>query len=240
MSATPLTAAREESDICERLAAAPLFADLPRPVLKAIGETAERRRYAAGETVYAPGQYEGGEFLLVSEGRLKATFADSSASAMLIEEIGPGNFFRLAEEMSGERDRLAEGLTLAVETDSEIIAFNTEAFRPVASRRPLLMRNLMLHFAREILRLGSRPAAAELSAERRVFAALLGYVERDAVSGEWRVARMPKHRELGEKAGAEEAVTANAIARLIQDGIARREYPGLVIDDISGLNRLAS
>jgi CRP-like cAMP-binding protein len=240
MSATPLAVASEETDFSERLAASPLFEDLPRPVLKAICETAERRRYAAGETVYSPGQYEGGEFLLVSEGRLKATFADSGASAMLIEEIGPGNFFCLAVEMSGDSDQPTEGLTLAVETDSEIIAFNTEAFRAVASRRPLLMRNLMLHFAREIRRAGSQPAAAELSAERRVFAALLGYVERDAVSGEWRVARMPKHRELGEKAGADEAATANAIARLIQDGIARREYPGLVIDDISGLNRLAS
>lgn len=240
MSATPLTVAREEIDISERLAVSPLFADLPRAVLKAIAETAEPRRYAAGETVYSPGQYEGGEFLLVSQGRLKATFADSSASSMLIEEIGPGNLFRLAEEMSGKNSRHTEGLTLAVEADSEILVFDSEAFRAVASRRPLLMRNLMRHFAGEILRLGEQPAAAELSAERRVFAALLGYVERDVVSGEWRVTRMPKHRELGEKAGADEAATANAIARLIQNGIARREYPGLVIDDISGLNRLAS
>lgn len=240
MSATPLTVACEENAVLDLVSVAAPFKDLPRPVLAAICETAEVRRYSAGETAYSTGQFDGGEFLLVSRGRLQAAFADPDSSALLIEEIGAGGLFFLAETVAGGNHPRAERVTLTAEKDSEVVAFDAEAFRGVIARRPLLTRNLMLYFAQALVRARTEPAPSELSAERRVFAALLEYVERDAVSGDWRVTRMPKHRELGEKAGADEATTANAIARLIQAGIARREYPGLVIDDIGGLNRLAS
>ncbi len=50
---------------------------------------------------------------------------------------------------------------------------------------------------------------------------------------------MPKHRELADEAGVEEALTAGAVASLIQQGVARRDYPGLVINDMARLNELA-
>ena len=50
---------------------------------------------------------------------------------------------------------------------------------------------------------------------------------------------MPKHRELAERAGVEEAEAASAVAALIQDGVARRDYPALVINDIRRLSDLA-
>lgn len=240
MSATPLSVVIDANDISEALAAAPPFADLPRPVIKAVCEAAERRAYRAGETVYSPGQFDGGEFLLVVRGRLKAAFAHPETGAMVIEDIGSGGFFGFAEAAAGGDNLEAALLTLTAETDSDAVAFDAAAFRAIAARRPVLARCLMQFFAQSLVRARGQGAPSELSAERRVFAALMDYVERDAVSGAWRVVRMPKHRELGEKAGANETATASAIARLIQDGIARRDYPGLVIDDISRLSRLAS
>jgi len=35
-------------------------------------------------------------------------------------------------------------------------------------------------------------------------------------------------------------VTADAVANLIQEGIAQRDYPGMIINDMSRLNELAS
>lgn len=239
MSAAPLAVETPKEDVADVLTAVELFRDLPRPVLKAIEETAEERRYGAGETVYSPGQFYGGEFLYIACGRLKAAFANPHSSAMFVEEFGGASFFYLAEAMAGGESEYAATLTLSADIDTRVLAFSVEDFRAVAARRPLLTRNLMQHFAQALVNARTEGAPTELSSERRVFAALLEYVERDAVSGDWRVARMPKHRELGEKAGADEAATANAIARLIQDGVARRDYPGLVIDDIAQLNRLA-
>ena len=93
-------------------------------------------------------------------------------------------------------------------------------------------------FAASLSKAGFQAPPQESSPERRIFAALLEYVERDAVNGDWRISRMPKHRELAEKAGVDEAATAGAIAQLIQDGVARRDYPGLVIEDMAQLSRL--
>lgn len=229
-----------DDGIAASLTKAPPFDALPSVVLEAVAETAAPRRYHAGETVYSPGHFDGQEFLLVLRGRLKAAFSSPETGAMMIETIGAGEIFGLPEAMAEQDETGNDLLTLTAEEDCEAIAFDAEAFRAIVARRPLLARRLMRYFAAALIAAKRQSAPAELSAERRVFAALMEYVARDPVSGVWRVERMPRHRELGEKAGADEAATANAIARLIQDGIARRDYPGLVIDDIAQLNRLAS
>lgn len=239
MSATQIIAGREASDFSAALAAAEPFAGLPAPVLKSLCEIGECRRYGAGETIFSPGQFDGGEFLFIPHGRVKAAFADPASGAMLIEEIGGGGFFGFAEAVIGDDYPQAELLTLTADEDAEVIFFNAEAFRGLFQRRPLLTRSLAQYFAKAIVRARAQLAPEDLSPQRRVFAALLGYVERDAVSGAWRVTRMPKHRELGEKADADETATASAIAHLIQEGIARRDYPGLIIDDIARLHALA-
>ena len=64
-------------------------------------------------------------------------------------------------------------------------------------------------------------------------------MSRDLVSGAWRIEKMPKHREVAQLAGVDEADAASAIAYVIQEGVARRDYPGLIIDDIARLNHLA-
>ena len=69
---------------------------------------------------------------------------------------------------------------------------------------------------------------------------LLECVARDPLSGVWRIEKMPKHRELADRAGVDEASAAGAVASLIQEGVAQRDYPGLVINDMSRLNTLAS
>jgi CRP-like cAMP-binding protein len=132
---------------------------------------------------------------------------------------------------------MTAGVSITAERDSVIVAVDSLVLRETAAQRPSLTRNLMEYFARRLLR-GATPTD-EGSHERRVYAALSSYIERDAVSAEWRIPRMPKHRELAERADVDEADAASAVARLIQSGVARRDYPGLIIDDISQLNRLA-
>ncbi|MBB5517977.1 Crp/Fnr family transcriptional regulator [Amphiplicatus metriothermophilus] len=241
MSATPLPSSSQGEDLAAALAAASPFADLPPAVVKAVAEISQARFYNAGEAVFSLGQYDGDEFFLVKSGRLKAASADPESGALLIDELPAGEFFGLAEAVVGE-ETAAGGrhLTLTAEIDSTVVAIDAAGFRAVVAQRPSLTRNLMLYFARALAATAQAGPVQDSAPERRVFAALLEYVERDAVSGLWRIPRMPRHRELAEKAGADEAATAGAIALLIQEGVARRDYPGLIIDDIAELNRLAS
>ncbi len=239
MSATPLAVDSAREDFSEDLARVAPFKNLAPAVVKAVSDIAEERRYRAGETIFALGQFDGCDFFFVREGRLKASCADSAGS-MLIEEFGQGEFFALADALASEENPRAEALSLNAEEDSRVLAIDARAFRAVAAQRPTLTRNLMQFFAEALARSGQRQAPTESSPQRRIFAALMEYIERDVITGDWRVQRMPKHRELAERAGAAEADAANAVAQLILQGVARRDYPGLVIVDMSQLNRLAS
>ncbi len=240
MLANPLSGAEPAlSPVASAIAAADPFHDLPDQVISALAEAASLRTYAAGETIFAMGQYDGTEFLIVRTGKIKTSYADPKTGAMLFEETPTGEILGLAIAATGGDASRAGGMSLTAERESEIVAVDAQAFREIVAQRPSLTRNLMLYFARRLS--GETNAGAEeTSPERRVYAALAGYVERDAVNAEWRISRMPKHRELADRADVDEAEAANAVAKLIQSGVARRNYPGLVIDDIAQLNRLAS
>lgn len=213
------------------------FHDLPPAVLAALAESASLRRYNPGETIYAMGQFDGSEFLIVKTGAFKAARADTASGAMLFEYIKGGEAYGLAHAVLEDDQRNALLVTLTAESACEIVSIDAEALRHVAAQRPSLTRNLMLYFARKVS--GDAAPADETSPERRVYATLSMLVEREHETGEWRIERMPKHRELAEKAGVDETEAANAVAKLIQSGVARRIYPGLVIDDIAQLSRLA-
>lgn len=229
--------ASAENSLADAIGACEPFRELQTPILEAMSHAASGRRYAAGETVFAMGQYDGSEFILVKEGRIKASHVDPKTGSMIFEEIGAGETFGLARAIAGGEAASDHGVSVAAERESEIIAIDAEVFRDLAAQRPTLTRALMTHLAK--CALGGGRAAEESSPDRRVYAALAAFIERDAVTAQWRIARMPKHRELADRANVEEADAAGAVARLIQSGVARRDYPGLIIDDMVQLNRLA-
>lgn len=223
--------------VAAAVARAAPFAELHAAIIEAILELAERRDYAADETIYSPGQHDGSEFLVVESGGLKASHVDLKTGSMVIERFAAGASFALAEIVSGEVASL-QRMTVTAEAATRVVSIDGEGFRVLVSQRPALSRALMLHFARALVA-GAAPIGSSAAApESRVFATLMSYVERDAVSGLWRIVRMPKHRELAQRAGVEEPAAANAVAHLIQAGVARRAYPGLVIDDLAALDRL--
>lgn len=240
MSATPITLPAPNGDFAAALADIPLFQDLPSPVMESLRASGDRRRYAAGQTVFSAGQYDTSEFFIVKSGRARISLVDASTGAMLIDELGPGAIFGLEVALADVAPDVYQTMSVTAEEDLDVVAVDTAAFRSLASQRPSLMRNIAMHFAKELSAVRFKAVAAETAPHQRVYAALLHFVERDAMTGQWRIQRMPKHRELADQAGVEEAVTADAVASLIQEGVAQRDYPGMIIKDMSRLNELAS
>ncbi len=240
MSATPVVIVEPEEELAPMLAKSPLFRDLPDAVISAVCESSERRCYSAGQTVYSMGQYDGVEFFVVLSGRMRTSLVDRDAGSIIIEEYVPGGVFAMELVFGGAGPEVFQCISVTAEDDLVLAAIDGEAFRTLAASRPTLMRNIAGRLASELTERRFHSATPESAPEQRVFAALLKFVERDYESGEWRVPRMPKHRELADEAGVEESVTASAVAMLIQEGVARRDYPGLLINDMSRLNQLAS
>ncbi len=239
MSATPITQTAANEDFAGALAKASLLNDLSDAVVKAVCECAERRRYDAGQTVYAMGQFDGGEFFIVLAGQMRVSIMNPETGAIFIEDIGAEAVFALEFAMSEQGGDALQQLSVMAQEDLIVAAIDADAFRALAGQRPSLMRNITVHFAKTLSAQRFKYMSAEAAPSQRVFSALLKFVERDGVTGEWRVPRMPKHRVLADSAGVDETVTAEAVATLIQEGVARREYPGLVVNDLDRLTKLA-
>lgn len=206
-------------------------------IVEAIAEHSSVRRFERGETVFSAGQFDGAELLYLASGRFKASRADPASGSMVVEAIAPGSFYALAlAALPADAVGLAD-VTISAEETSDAVLIDAEAFRGLVAQRPLLARCLLLHFAKASI--GAYGASSEEAApDRRVFAAIASLVRRSAVDATWRIDKMPKHRDLAELANVAEAAAASAVARLIVSGVARRDYPGLVIDDMAQLSRL--
>ncbi len=239
MSIAPLCLPAPGDDLIKSLSSFPVFRDLSEPVLEMICENAEVRTYAPGQTVYAMGQFDGSEFLAVVSGRMKASVMEADTGAVLIEHVGAGSLFAVELAFRGIDEDAYQALSVSADENLTVVAIETEAFRTVAGQRPSLTRKIALYFANELAGRRFKNMTAEAPPEQRVYALLAQHIERDQVAGEWRIAQMPKHRELAEKAGVDEALAASAVATLIQEGIAKREYPGLIIEEMSKFNELS-
>lgn len=240
MSATSNKNAALADEFAEALSAMPPFQDLSSAVRSRLYENADKRQYSAGQTVYSLGQYDGGEFFIVMSGMLRVTLIDGDTGAMMIEEFGPKSIFGLEFTLNQRGTDLCQKLAVTAEEDLDLIAVEAAAFRALANGRPSLMRNIAAYFANSLSAMRFRSPTMEQPSEKHVFAALLDFVQRDEITGQWRIPKMPKHRELAQRAGVDEAIAAEAVATLIQDQVALRDYPGLIVINMNELEKLAN
>ncbi len=240
MSATLEPSMDQEIDLADALASFPIFNDLPEAVTSAIQSNADHRFYDSGHTVFTNGQFDASEFFVILSGKFRLSLVEPNSGAVMIEEFAEGSIFGLELSIGDEEYAFCDFLSATADGDLEVLAIDSAVFKKLASTRPSLMRNIATFIASELSKVRFDPVRSEAAPYQRVYAALLDFVERDATTGQWRIQQMPKHRHLADKANVEEVVTADAVANLIQEGIVQREYPGMIINDMSRLNELAS
>lgn len=225
--------------LSEAILAASPFTDLSDKIISAIEEASSLREYAAGQTVFSMGQYDGADAFVVARGKMRVSVIDAETGSVIVDDIGEGRSFAVDLTFVEGEKSVYSRLAVTAEEDLALVFIDAEALRTLAGQRPSLMRNLAQFFAEELGERRFNAMAAEAAPQQRVFAELLKFIERDGVTGLWRVQRMPKHRELADLADVDESIAAGAVATLIQEGIARRDYPGLIVEDMTRLNELA-
>ena len=226
-------------DLLSVIAGVKPFAGLSDPILRSISETAVVRRYAAGQTVYATGQFDGGEIFIVAKGLMRVSVIDADTGSVVVDDLGPNSAFAIDLAFCDPESSVFSRLSITAGEDLTLVFVESEALRGLAGQRPSLMRNIAHFFAEDLGARRFNATAAQAAPQQRVYSQLIKYVERDEISGSWRVPQMPKHRELADLANVDENIAAAAVASLIQDGVAQRDYPGLVVNDMTRLHELA-
>lgn len=230
----------ENAEAVGALLAAPLFAGVLSAETRLPEDLYEMRTYEDGETIASIGQRDLTEFLVILEGGVTVSRLDEGSNAMVFESHEAGDALGLAAAICGENGALEDSKTVIARSRTRIAAIDGRAFWSLARSTPALMERLALTFARALTERDATAVAPEGAAERAVYSALIKLCEPHGPERLWRIARLPRHRELAEIALSDEETAARAIARLIQDGIARRSYPALDIIDFDALRRLAN
>ncbi|MEO0397959.1 MAG: hypothetical protein AAF224_00890 [Pseudomonadota bacterium] len=225
------------------LNATPPFDRLTAETVAILQDTADERQYEDGETIAAAGQFDGSEFLVIRAGAVNIAAADPDTGAILLERVSAPGVIGLAQAVALSNAPSALDVSTV---DSEqsltaagavvLSAVETAAFSERLVGVPEVTQSLMRYFAAA---LAQRPMTInpDGGGEQRVYGLLVEAAER--IDGVWRINTMPKHRELADSAQVSETIAANAVARIIRDGVAVRDYPALEIRDMGTLRRLA-
>lgn len=218
------------------LRAAPVFGNLIASKRKDIEAAFERRTHAAGDTIFAAGDYDGREAMVVVDGRVQLTAFDAAQDEMASSVLEPGAIFGL-EQCFAASPTGAETVCATASEKSDVAYIGAEELFSLADDNKELAREFISYFAQKLV---DRQGESAVGPEARIVSELMNHMEPDPVArGGWRIAKTPKHRDIAQKAGVDDAAVATVIARLIHDGLAERDYPGLVILNYDGLRRLA-
>lgn len=122
-----------KSELTENLEAIrgiPIFKDIPHEIVRLHAYTAERRRYAKGETIFRRGDRSWCAYLVLSGA--VALLMEGEEKAMPLQTFGPNDFY-------GYMALLAEypwPLTSRAESETEVLTLSRESFRKIWVRFP--------------------------------------------------------------------------------------------------------
>ncbi|MBX3445912.1 MAG: Crp/Fnr family transcriptional regulator [Parvibaculaceae bacterium] len=179
----------------------------------------------------------------VVAGSLRLARSLGGAGRIFYTDVNEGGQFGEMAVFGVEED----GLSVVAREDGLAATLPDESFIGLLSREESVSRALLCQYAR-LLRAkeSSVPAqsgATEGTGAQRLYGELLALAEpwrndegRDCL----RIARLPRHRELAARVDTTEEVVARAIAELVREGIALRDYPGLIVADEARLRDLCA
>ncbi len=212
------------------------FVGAAKDIHQTLAEAAFTRNVKAGETLFTMGQYDASELIGVVTGEVQITRMSDQSGQMMMSQVGRGGIIGLEYAVARAESR-ASSLGVVANSDAELVYIEAAAFNDLLVRKPAFARLIMQHLAEDLVgwAAGDHDSVAPA---KRVYRLLLELVERDD-RGNWSIARMPKHRELSERAGVTENEAADAVADLIRNKFAERHYPGLLVMDYNGLTNLS-
>lgn len=205
------------------------FDRLETECLTKIGRISSVLGYMAGDTVLASGQFDGTQLYGIASGSARLVKPAARAGDFDVTELEGGELVGLAEFLVYQ-DVMSSPLSLTALTDADVVIIDSVPFRELMDEDPEL-KDCMLRFAAAQWLQTTAVRWTDTGPDRRIYQHLLSLVQRDG--DRYIISEMPRHAALAELCGTTDRDAAAAVAVLIDSEIARREYPGLVIEDIS-------
>ena len=233
------------ADHARTLSGIGILAGLPQRELSLLAVECAWRKVDAGEILLNIGQgdtLDGVTFVVRGGVRLARNLGDGGRIAYTDVSEG-GHYGEMGAFGVAETD-----LTVVAREEGLVATLAEARFLDLLSREESVSRSLLCQYARllrakETSDFGTARPVPEGTGAQRVYGELLALAEphEDEEGRErLRIARLPRHRELAARVDTTEEVVARAIADLVREGIAVRDYPGLIVADRSALLALCA
>ncbi|ADM09144.1 hypothetical protein PB2503_05352 [Parvularcula bermudensis HTCC2503] len=217
------------------LQAFPWLVGVSVPTLVAINAISDHVAYAEGDSIVIDGQFDGTTLFALAKGHARLVKATSRAGEFDVDELTSGQTVGLtgllADETLGSLP-----LSLMATAPSDFFLIDCGAFRECIDTHDDLAKALLRHAARQWQQ-AVAPQDGRIDGERRIHRLLIDLVVRR--NGNHVIDPMPRHSTMAEQCGVADREVAAVVARLIDSGIVKRDYPGLVVEDLSRLRSLA-
>ena len=227
------------SDLVPSLRAFKPFSILPEAVINAIAEIADLRHYTSGQTILASGEALGEEVFILAEGNATLTSTNAQSGELTVNQLNCAQSFGLELVLADRTLNQNSDKTLTADDNTTVWVFETPALKALIQARPSLAKSLLTHFANELVTIRFGQENSARPPESYVCEHLLNLVQRDDINGTWFIETLPRHRELAEITGIDEAEVAATVAALIRNKSAERHYPGLIIRDMKAIEDMA-
>ncbi|MFN4353594.1 Crp/Fnr family transcriptional regulator [Parvibaculum sp.] len=232
----------EASGQAQTLAGIAILSALPPRELALLAAECDWRGVERGEILLnldQGGELDGVTFVVAGSVRLAR--GSGAAGRIFYTDVNAGGQF-------GEMALFGvaeEGLSAVAREDGLVATLSSDRFIELLSREESVSRALLCQYARLLrareVAVTAESGATEGTGAQRLYGELLALAEPHR-NGEGqdclRIARLPRHRELAARVDTTEETVARAIAELVRDGIALRDYPGLVVADEARLRAL--
>ncbi|HQH26692.1 MAG TPA: Crp/Fnr family transcriptional regulator [Oligoflexia bacterium] len=131
----------------------PTFSQLPGDALSSLAEQSRFASIRSGDYIAFEGSQDEASFIVVS-GRLAMTKSSMSGKDLVVQLLGPGDFFGMVLAI----EKLPSQLSARAQTDAEVLWIPTEALLGVLSGHPVLYKGFVaqlsdwLHTAHKLSR----------------------------------------------------------------------------------------
>lgn len=218
------TVTREQT--LHRLAAVPMFADLPTDSLEALADMVQFRRYPKG--AFIVGQNESGQSMyLLTAGRVKVSLANPTGKELVLNYLeAPAHFGEMA--LVDAQPRSADVIAVS---DVELFALDGKDLSAAIQLQPRLALSLIATLSRRLRHANNRlEDMAFHDATHRVMRVVLNVATAGLETRGTPIVQGMTHYDIATLAGTSRETASRVISSLARDGIVTTKGRRLLVD----------
>ncbi len=204
-------------DVSEMLARSPLFGELARDELSALGAAAQRLDFARDQVIFSMNETPDGLYV-VARGRVKVCVPTAAGKELILATLGPGDVF-------GEMallDDAPRSASVVAQLPTTAYRLRRSDFSRLLGEHPSIARKLLMELSQRLRRANAHvESLVSLDVAGRLARYFIDLTRQHGqlLGNGWVAVRRPTHQDIAASIGATRETVTRLIAELEQRGL---------------------